>query len=569
MKIRFSPHVIALLCAGLLISPGAYAQTESDSHKTMSLESEVAALKREMHALKQQLAFNSKDKQETKTIQLAQDTNSREWRRSHRLGNIGEELGPKKKRQLPGEKKNPQNNEPSVLAPNPPTPGSGLSRADLVKLFAEGKSYLPFDLDVPGQSFVSTGPYVGVPIQFSGSNLLVNSPSVNTDLQLLAIRKVIHKQLNAMGGLLFDEPYHSHLLMSGLVEVQAGYINNGGAPSNSGVDVTNMSLDFFYIGPSDWTLGFIEFMYNNVSPRNDVWDSHNGYTVSNSRVFVNKAFITIGNLDKTRWYSTFGQFYVPFGVYSSVMVSDTLPKLVARTKGRALLVGFAPDNDKKNSFFASAYIFRGDSHANSTSRINNGGINVGLLFDLGCVTGKIGAGVIGNIADSGGMQLGNGFANYEQIVHRVPAYNLRATIDIGEHFDIIAEYVGATKKYNPNDMSFNNHGAKPSALDIELSYSFTILCDRPSSIGIGYGKSNQALSLGIPLTRTSLVLNTSFWRNTLQSLEFRHDRNYAASDVANGPIFSPVPSDSTCKSASCSGNGKSDNAVTAQFDYYF
>jgi hypothetical protein len=541
MKIQLKPVVAALCLGGFVATPLlASAATGSDAAQIRRLESSVNNLQREVTSLRRDLRRSS-------------------------LSHVGS-VGSLNHRLVAGS----HTTDASDISTGPVNPSTGLNAdqnrkltgRELVRLISEEKEYLPFDLDVPGQAFVSTGPYVGVPIQFAGTNLIINSPSVNTDLQLLSIRKSILHQLTAMGGELFKEPYHSHLLLSGEVESQANYTNIGGEPSRSGIDVTNVSFDAFFLGPSEWTLGFIEFTYDNGPPVGS------SYTVSNSRVFVNKAFVTIGDLALSPLYGTFGQFYVPFGRYSSTMVSSPLTQLLTRTKARSILLGIQQQGD--NAFYGSTYIFRGDSHAASVSKLNNGGINLGYKFTTksGFFNGDVGAGVIANIADSGGMQVGNGFQHFEQLSHRVPGYNLRGIFGIGEHITLIGEYVGASTRYNQSDMSYNNHGAKPTAFDVEGSYTFMILDNKPSSIGIGYAKTNQALTLGVPLTRYSAVFNTSLWRNTLQSLEVTHDRNYAASDRGNGPVGAAIIP-GMCTSAVCIPSGKSDNAVTAQFDYYF
>jgi hypothetical protein len=432
-----------------------------------------------------------------------------------------------------------------------------ISQARILNYIRKQRNFLPFDLDVPGTSFVSTGPYVGVPIQYSGSNLIVNTPSVNTDVQLLSIRKAIHDRLIAMHSETLVEPDHSHLLLSGVVEGEAGYLDNSRGPNMSNIDVTNVSLDLFFIGPSSWTLGFVELNYDNGSPISSVFSSDNSYRVSNSRVYINKAFITIGDFAESPFYASLGQFYVPFGTYSSVMISDTLPRLLARTKARSILIGCQPQSE--NTLFASVYIFRGDSSTESVSRINNGGINVGYKFVKDRWGGAIGMGVIGNMADSAGMQQGDGLTNHERIVHRVPGYNLRGILSVGEKISLIAEYVSASTAFNINDMSYNGHGAQPSALDMQAAYSFYILDNKPSSVALGYARTREALAIELPLNRYSLVLNTSLWRNTLQSIELRRDREYAASYIAT----------SAGNKAVAPSSGKADNAITAQFDYYF
>jgi hypothetical protein len=417
--------------------------------------------------------------------------------------------------------------------------------------------YLPFDPDAPGKAYVTTGPYVGVNIQFAGSNLIINSPSVNTDLQLLDIRKKILKQLNDLGTAVTNSD-HSHLLFSGVIETQAGATKREGhRHSSSDIDVTNVSLDATIFGPSDWILGYIEFSYDGGSAFESVYQSRSHYRTANSRVFVNKAFVTLGNLSCSPFYATFGQFYVPFGTYSTVMISEPLTKLLGRTKARAVELGF--QQQAKSYWYGSVYTFRGDSHVGSVSGINNGGINLGYKFNGDKVSASLGGGVIANIADSGGMQFGANFQDFERLVHRVPAYDLRATLSISEHIDFLAEYVTASTRFNPNDLSFNNHGAKPRAFDIQGAYSFPLFDNKPSSIGIGYGASSQTAGMFMPLTRRYIVFNTSLLRNTLQSIEIRRDLEYAASDVATNANGFVVPPQS----------GKSNTGITAQFDYYF
>jgi hypothetical protein len=533
MNIKLKPVVAAVFLAGMVTQPSFAAPSDAQIEKLTAmvnnLQSEVSTLKNELRI---KHSRDSWEKIATK----------KHGSRSHGHHSI------------------------SVTADTTPTPSSSsdvstdgsheLQRSELASLVREEREFLPFDIDVPGQAFVSTGPYVGVPIQFSGTNLLINSPSVNTDAQLLQIRKKIHEQLVAMGGEIYQEPYHSHLLLSGVVEGDLGYLRRGNAQSQSDIDVSNVALDLFFIGPSNWTLGFVEFMYDGTTPKNSPYTSDSEYRVSNSRVFINKAFMTIGDFARTPWYGTLGQSYVPFGLYSSFMVSDTLTKILTRTKARYLEAGYMQQTP--NALYGSLFIFRGDSHVGAESKINNGGFNLGYKFDAGFLKANLGTGLIANIADSGGLQIANGFNDNERIAHRVPGYDLRGVLSFGEHVDVISEWVGASTSFSPQDMGYNGRGAKPSALDTEISYSFMAF-DRPSNIGLGYSRSREAMPLGIPLNRYGIALNTSIFRNTLQSIEFRRDQEYPQSVTGINAGNIPAPAE----------NGEWDNAVTMQFDYYF
>lgn len=441
-----------------------------------------------------------------------------------------------------------------------------------------GPLYLPVDFDVPGQSFVSSGPYIGIPLEFSGSNLIVNSPSVNEDLTLLKLRKNIIQRLESYGRP--EEANGSHILLSGTIQGQALYTNNNN--NQSDIDLTTAALDAYILGPSRWTSALLELAYdNNIGTETGSFSSNN--RVQNSRVFVKKAFVVIGDLLQSPFYATIGQLFVPFGVFSTTMVSSPVTQILGRVQARAIVLGY--DQQSVNHFYASTYIFRGASHPSSVTHVNNGGINLGYGFKMHQVNANVGVGAIANIADSQGMQFtGNQplFAGFggptvsnvvtttgattnvisintgsEKLVHRVPAYDVHALLGFGDNIQAIGEYITASTNFNPNDMSFNSHGARPQALMLEGIYNIPQFSYH-TSVALAYAMTKNALAIGLPAKRYSFVVNQSWWKDTLESLELRRDVNYSASSYSSGSgITGP------------SGSSQGVNMITFQLSYFF
>lgn len=538
MKQQLKPLAISLCLLGMISVPAlaetSSAQSTNSSQQIESVEKQVATLQKEVHALKG------------------------EMKSSHRKTSYHGYTKSAKTQSTPAA------STATTSAATTSGPDSYVSQPNITAARLE---YFPVDVDVPGKSLVSSGPYIGVPFLYSGGELIINTPSINEDVALLNIRKGIKQKLQALGRV--EAADHAHLLLSGIIEAQGMYKDPVNGPTTSDIDLTSAELDGYVLGPSSWTSGILSFAYdNNIGA--STGSLNNNARTQNARVFVNKAFIVLGNFSESPWYGTIGQMYVPFGTYGSNMVSSPLTKLLARTKARALLVGFQQQSTQ--AFYGSGYIFRGDTYVGAARRLDNGGINLGYRYVHGNYSGDFGGGVIANIADSDGMQNNgygspyfggfgatSGFGN-EQIAHRVPAMNVHGTFSIGDHVTLLGEYVGAINSFSMNDLTLNAHGAKPRAARAEAAYTFSAF-DRPSTVAAGYGRTKDALALGLPLQRYSLVFNTSIWKDTLQSLELRHDMNYAQGNYASGT--------GSAVTAPITGPGASDNAVTAQFDMYF
>ena len=405
---------------------------------------------------------------------------------------------------------------------------------------------------------VITSPFIGVRSRFDASDLIVNLPSVNEDLRLLRQRKKIETALRKNK---LTYPQHPILDISGKVEGIAQYAWPYSGSDSGDIDVASAEVEFL-ANINRWVLGFIAVDFDSSRPGSGI----NGPRTGNSRFFLNKGFVTVGNLMECPWYFTIGQFFVPFGRDASNMLSSPLPLTFGRTKARAALVGFQQMGEQ--GFYAQGYMFRSDSDFGSDEQ---GGANLGYQGKLGPVSAETGVSYISTITDASGQQLtgGSGFSGFagniaqgsEDLNRRVPGFAFYGVFGLG-HFSLITEYAIATRKYNKYDLTFNNGSAQPYASNIELGYEFHCH-DKPASIAFGYGRSGEALALNIPRERFMTALNISIWEDTIETLEYRHDNNYktmiAAGRTQRGNM-TPTP---------INYPGRHADVITAQIGIYF
>jgi hypothetical protein len=412
-------------------------------------------------------------------------------------------------------------------------------------------------------SAVVTSPYLGERSAFDGSDLIVLNSGINQDVHLLGEEKKLNNLYKKLG-----QPFPANpiLALSGRIETQALWAKNYIRRSQSDLNLSTVELDLVPI-VNAWTTGLVSYLFDNsmTAPMRE----------RNSRIFLNNAFLTIGNLSVTPFYGSMGQMYLPFaGQYNSFMLSSPLPQQVGQVRSRALLLGYQPLSG--NGLYGALYAFRGASNFNEQTRTNvaDGGMNLGFKYKDCNWSTDIGTSLVANIGNALGLQLNTapqsagfvGFGNTfqsERLEHGVPGVDLHSNFGFGD-YRLFLEYVGATKKFAVNNLSFNEEGASPKSANIEGAYKFNV-CKFPSSFAIGYARTWQAFALNLPEQRYNATFNISFLKDTILSLEYRHDINYpdGTTGGGNGPNGTFVefnPGDTL---------GKTADQVTAQFGIYW
>jgi hypothetical protein len=380
---------------------------------------------------------------------------------------------------------------------------------------------------------VVVAPFTGEVTYNTGSGLVINSSSINEDAKLLFRRQMEHQMLVERG---ITTPQHPRLVLSGKVVGQASYERPYDGAKSSDINLSSAELDAF-AEVTRLVNGFMAFSYEGFAgstPRR----------VSNSNVKLSKGFIVIGDFSKFALYGTIGQIDVPFGRYSTNMIGSPVTKYIGKTKARAIVVGYSPED--RSTPYGRVFLFKGDSKYGNSSMVKQGGLDIGYHYMRGKFLTTIGGSYIMNVADAEGMQntgysagMFTGFnqtstatMDYEQLVHRVGGIDFYGKTSFGK-YSLLGEFVSSLQRFSGADLTFNGHGAKPKAFNVEGTYSFVIF-KHPSSFAIGYGQTDQALALNIPKQRYAASLRSTILDNTTATVSFQHDINYRDTDRATG-----------------------------------
>ncbi len=255
--------------------------------------------------------------------------------------------------------------------------------------------------------------------------------------------------------------WFNNVEISGVIEIEAGFEDPDEGDSESSLTLATAELGIA-AQITEMLSGEIVLLYEDDGEED---------------LDVDVAAITLAPNDSLE--VTAGQFYVPFGVFETNMVSDPLTLELGETRETAVQATFG-----LGPVGVSAYLFDGDATEDGNSKIDNFGLDLALAEEGDSFSYAANLGYINDIGDSDGL------IDYAGEVHdRVAGMAFSLVVSTGP-FTIIGEYVGAMDE-------FDTTGEEPSAYNLELGYGFE-LAGREAGVAIGVQGTDDAEGVDLP-----------------------------------------------------------------------
>ena len=222
-----------------------------------------------------------------------------------------------------------------------------------------------------------------------------------------------------------------------------------------------------------------------------------------------------------------GRLIVPFGNFTSHMITDPLTLEIAEAHESGLEVGY-----ESGGLRASVYAFNGASDLNKADSdvVDDFGISLSYTMKSGSMDLDVGYDYINNMAESDGLE--GAVINPGTIEEHTAGMALHAIINI-DKLNIIVEYVTAADEFNTLDLGFNGGKAKPTASNIELAYSLD-MGGREMTFAVAHQTSADIDGSALPESRHMFSVSTTVADAAALTVEYTSANDYEISDGGTG-----------------------------------
>lgn len=282
--------------------------------------------------------------------------------------------------------------------------------------------------------------------------------------------------------------------------------------------------------PTDWSKFDFALNYSDASS--------NYENPSDDSVYVDQAYLTLGNPNRYPLFLQAGQQYVPFGHYSLYPIVKSMGQVMSEANQTDFQAGFV----LPKGLYGSAYTFQNTLSQGSSSNTAkfNYGATLGFNKSNDRMNVDLGVGYIDNmVAVTGVEDALNASGGSDVYATTVQGASVYVDFTTGP-FGLQADYVTAMDDFAASDINYKSapgslsETARPSAGDITASYDFNKK-GMDQQVYVGYQASSEASGLDLPENRYLAGYNIYPWSNVLLGAEITRDTNYDSDYVySNG-----------------------------------
>ncbi|WP_293725764.1 LbtU family siderophore porin [Thiolapillus sp.] len=242
---------------------------------------------------------------------------------------------------------------------------------------------------------------------------------------------------------------------------------------------------------------------------------------------IDEALITLHNLEESPWSLAAGRMVLTFGNYESGMITDPLTLYLGETHATAMQAGYL-----SGTFQATVFLGQPRTGNARDGRHPLYGFNLNLADDTHqeYPAHNIGLSWTSNLTDSDGLV--DAIREASGLHGAVPGLGMNISIGSGDLL-LVAEYMGATKRFHPKDLAFREKGALPGASNLEVDCLFH-LAGKKAHLAMAWQYTREALAMVLPENRYLAMLAMDIHEHTTLSLEYAHDRDYPEKDGGTG-----------------------------------